>query len=128
MRAELSVKGNRGTLTILRDISGGTSEVVHQRSIHAVGRKGSIRISTAVSETGDRLSIRVADDGHGIEPRHLNKIFDPFFTTKTTGEGTGLGLSVSYGIVKNHGGHIHVESRPGEGSVFTVVLPSVSTA
>lgn len=92
-------------------------------AIHAVGRKGRIRISTHVNAAGDDVSIKVADDGHGIEPRHLHKIFDPFFTTKSTGEGTGLGLSVSYGIVKNHGGHIQVESRPGEGSIFTVVLP-----
>ena len=61
----------------------------------------------------------MADDGHGIEPRHLKKIFDPFFTTKPTGEGTGLGLSVSYGIIQNHGGRIHVESEPGAGTVFT---------
>ena len=94
-------------------------------AIHAVGKKGCIRITTLLSEAGDDLHIRVADDGHGIESRYLNKIFDPFFTTKTTGEGTGLGLSVSYGIVQNHGGHIQVESRPGEGSVFTVVLPAV---
>ena len=94
-------------------------------AIHAVGKKGCIRITTVLSEAEDTLHIRVADDGHGIESRYLNKIFDPFFTTKTTGEGTGLGLSVSYGIVQNHGGHIQVESRPGEGSVFTVVLPAV---
>jgi len=65
----------------------------------------------------------VADTGTGISPEHLSRIFDPFFTTKGTGEGTGLGLSVSYGIVKDHGGEILVESRPGKGSVFTVILP-----
>jgi PAS domain S-box-containing protein len=94
-------------------------------AIHAVGDKGSIRISTDVSEAEGTLRVQVADSGYGIESRHLKKIFDPFFTTKTTGEGTGLGLSVSYGIVQDHGGHIQVESRPGEGSVFTVVLPAV---
>jgi len=72
------------------------------------------------------LIIKVADDGHGIEPRHLKKIFDPFFTTKPTGEGTGLGLSVSYGIIQNHGGRIHVESESRSGTVFSVVLPTTS--
>lgn len=94
-------------------------------AIHAVGKEGRIRISTDVDEKGEDLCIKVADDGHGIESRHLKKIFDPFFTTKATGEGTGLGLSVSYGIIQNHGGHIRVESQLGEGSVFTVVLPTV---
>jgi len=97
-------------------------------AIHAVGQEGQIRISTNVSATTGNLRIRVADNGHGIEPRHINKIFDPFFTTKTTGEGTGLGLSVSYGIVQNHGGHIQVESQPGKGSVFTLELPAASTS
>jgi len=97
-------------------------------AIHAVGQEGHIRISTGISAATGDLRIRVADDGHGIESRYINKIFDPFFTTKTTGEGTGLGLSVSYGIVQNHGGHIQVESQPGEGSVFTLVLPAASTS
>jgi signal transduction histidine kinase len=66
----------------------------------------------------------VADDGHGIEEKHLKHIFDPFFTTKTTGEGTGLGLSLSYGIISKHGGEIRVASKPGAGSTFTVVLPA----
>jgi len=95
-------------------------------AIHAVGQEGRIRIYTDVNAATGNLLIHVADNGHGIEARHLNKIFDPFFTTKSTGAGTGLGLSVSYGIVKDHGGRIQVESRPGEGSVFTVELPAVT--
>jgi two-component system NtrC family sensor kinase len=93
-------------------------------AIHAVGNKGNIGISTELNGSEGDLIIKVADDGHGIEPRHLKKIFDPFFTTKPTGEGTGLGLSVSYGIIQNHGGRIHVESESGEGTVFSVVLPT----
>ena len=91
-----------------------------------MGQEGRIRIYTDVNAATGNLLIHVADNGHGIEARHLNKIFDPFFTTKSTGAGTGLGLSVSYGIVKDHGGRIQVESRPGEGSVFTVELPAVT--
>jgi signal transduction histidine kinase len=65
----------------------------------------------------------VIDTGYGIGKKNLSRIFDPFFTTKPTGEGTGLGLSVSYGIIKNYEGEILVESRRGKGSTFTVVLP-----
>ncbi|MGB9615847.1 MAG: sensor histidine kinase, partial [Desulfomonilaceae bacterium] len=61
--------------------------------------------------------------GCGISFQMLDKIFDPFFTTKPVGEGTGLGLSVSYGIVQDHNGRIEVESQVGKGSRFTVVLP-----
>jgi two-component system, NtrC family, sensor kinase len=90
---------------------------------HAVGTHGTIRVSTAWHPSDGRLEILVADDGYGIEEKHLKHIFDPFFTTKPTGEGTGLGLSVSYGIIKKHGGEIRVESKPGKGSTFAVVLP-----
>ena len=67
--------------------------------------------------------IDVRDEGSGIASEALPHIFEPFYTTKDVGEGTGLGLSVAYGIVKDHGGWIDVSSRPGEGSVFTVWLP-----
>jgi PAS domain S-box-containing protein len=94
---------------------------------HAVGDAGEIRVVTAYSPSSRQATIKVADNGYGIEGQHLQHIFDPFFTTKPTGEGTGLGLSVSYGIIKKHGGEILVESRPGEGSTFTVVLPVLET-
>ena len=90
---------------------------------HAVDRQGAIRIETRLSQDRCGVQVRVIDDGCGIEKQDLNRIFDPFFTTKPTGQGTGLGLSVSYGIVRNHGGEIDVESTPGEGSAFTVTLP-----
>jgi signal transduction histidine kinase len=67
--------------------------------------------------------VTVQDDGEGIDERDLAHVFDPFFTTKGVGEGTGLGLSVSYGIVQDHAGSIEVSSIKGEGASFTVLLP-----
>lgn len=95
---------------------------------HAVGKSGTITISTRFEQQGRQLVVEVADDGYGIEQRHLSRIFDPFFTTKPTGEGTGLGLAVSYGIVKSHGGDIRVKSQPGKGAVFRVILPAGANA
>jgi len=94
---------------------------------HAIGPKGALSISTAFSPVEGQIIVKIKDTGHGIEEKNLARIFDPFFTTKPTGEGTGLGLSVSYGIIKNHGGDILVESKAGQGSTFTVVLPLVSS-
>ena len=71
------------------------------------------------------VELRVSDSGHGIEPTSLSRIFDPFYTTRDVGEGTGLGLSICYGIVRDHGGQIAVESRPLEGTTFTVLLPAI---
>ncbi len=97
-------------------------------AIHAFNResKGTIKIATGINQEPDRMYIRIMDDGSGIEHGNITKIFDPFFTTKPTGQGTGLGLSVSYGIIKEHGGDIRVESEFGKGSTFTIVLPTVS--
>ena len=75
---------------------------------------------------GRYLRLSVRDTGHGIDPAVLDRIYDPFFTTKPPGEGTGLGLSVVYGLVRDHGGCIEVESIPGRGTVFQVYLPAAS--
>lgn len=77
-------------------------------------------------EAGDYFCIEVADSGCGIDPAHLPRLFEPFFTTKDVGKGTGLGLATVFGIVEQHGGWITVESALGEGSRFTVWLPSHS--
>ena len=69
------------------------------------------------------LNLSVSDTGHGIDPEHLDKIFDPFFTTKSPGEGTGMGLSVVYGIVKDLNGNITVQSEQNKGTTFSVSLP-----
>ena len=76
--------------------------------------------------TGSRngsVEVEVTDTGAGIPPEHLNRIFDPFFTTKATGRGTGLGLSVSYGIIKEHAGKVDVRSTPGKGTSFRLEFP-----
>ena len=70
------------------------------------------------------IEIKVADNGNGIPQNIVDKIFQPFFTTKPTGQGTGLGLSLSYDIIKAHGGEIKVETREGEGSEFIIMLPA----
>ncbi len=86
--------------------------------------RGRIDIRTRVREGS--IVLTVQDNGPGIAPEVLRRIFDPFFTTKQAGEGTGLGLTISYGIVDDHGGRIHAESPPGKGAVFTVELPIVA--
>ncbi|WP_030129589.1 ATP-binding protein [Pseudomonas sp. QTF5] len=83
--------------------------------------RGIITLRTGLE--GETVSIEVADTGIGIEPDNLQKIFDPFYTTKPVGQGTGLGLSLSYGIVKKHRGDISVRSEVGVGTTFRVELP-----
>jgi histidine kinase len=97
---------------------------VSERSKKGEGEyKPTVLVSTA--KVGDKLKIKVADNGPGIPSEIKDKIFQPFFTTKPTGSGTGLGLSLSYDIVKAHGGHIIVESGTGEGTEFIVELPNL---
>ncbi|WGG48785.1 ATP-binding protein [Rugamonas sp. DEMB1] len=88
---------------------------------HAIKERGTISISTGAADGW--VWVEVADTGGGIAPEHLNRIFEPFFTTKPVGSGTGLGLSLSYGIVNKHGGKIEVVSELGKGTRFTVRLP-----
>lgn len=76
---------------------------------------------------GDWVSLNVSDTGTGISPQHLPHMFEPFFTTKSPGKGTGLGLAQVYGIVKQHGGSLTVQSKEGEGSTFTIYLPLLSS-
>ena len=85
------------------------------------GKPGTIRISSAARD--ESIEVVIEDTGKGIPEADFVKIFDPFYTTKAVGKGTGLGLWVSYGIVKNFGGDIRVESKEGKGSIFTVELP-----
>jgi signal transduction histidine kinase len=81
-------------------------------------------VTVSTKKSGNKVLIGVADNGNGIPQKILDKIFQPFFTTKPTGQGTGLGLSLSYDIVKAHGGEIKVETKEGEGSEFMISIPS----
>lgn len=97
-------------------------------AVQAIEKKGTISIATRYVKDGRRagdkqVEIRISDTGDGIPKNNLTKIFDPFFTTKPVGQGTGLGLSVTYDIVKAHGGLIVVESEEATGTTFIVTLP-----
>ena len=98
-------------------------------------RGGQLTISTRLNADKDRVQIRFADTGVGIKKEHLARIYDPFFTTRKVGEGTGLGLSVSYAIIHKFGGTITCESRTKEeagegesGTTFTISLPLATPA
>lgn len=86
--------------------------------------KGSLLIKTTL--ISDTIQISFTDDGPGITEANLTHLFDPFFSTRGVGHGTGLGLSVCYGIINEHNGQIYVQSQPGKGAVFTVELPVVA--
>lgn len=108
---------------------------LYTNSIHALEPGGSIKIRVEPCIHGDAgvpagggldgVRIHFEDDGAGIAPENLGRIFDPFFTTKDIGEGSGLGLSVVFGIIKDHGGDIHVESDPGRFCRFIIELPGI---
>ncbi|HET7321704.1 MAG TPA: ATP-binding protein [Longimicrobiaceae bacterium] len=89
-------------------------------------REGERQITVRTFAAGKHVSFVVRDNGEGIAPESLDRIFDPFWTTRPAGEGTGLGLSLSQGIVSDHGGRIRVDSKPGCGAAFTVDLPSAA--
>jgi signal transduction histidine kinase len=81
------------------------------------------KVTVSTTKIGDEVLISVQDNGNGIPQKALDKIFQPFFTTKPTGQGTGLGLSLSYDIIKAHGGEIKVNTREGEFTEFVIHLP-----
>ncbi len=90
-------------------------------AIHAVNSEGTITI--AVEDVGDSQVVTVSDTGHGIARENLDKIFEPFFSTKPPGQGTGLGLFVSRGIIEKLGGTLEVVSKIGQGTRFSIRLP-----
>jgi signal transduction histidine kinase len=106
---------------ILNLINNAFYAVREREKLQAAGYKPQVTVQTR--KLGDKLEIIVEDNGNGIPKNIVDKIFQPFFTTKPTGQGTGLGLSLAYDIIKAHGGEIKVKTKEGEGSEFTIKLP-----
>jgi two-component system NtrC family sensor kinase len=105
---------------------GGLQQVLlnlFMNSIQAMESGGELKVVIGQAETSGEIRIDVIDNGPGILPEYIGQIFDPFFTTKKEGLGTGLGLSVSYNIIKKNGGRMEVQSRPGQGTCFSIFLP-----
>ena len=91
----------------------------------AMKGSGTLTLTTCFGLNEKNIEIEVKDSGHGISIENMEKIFNPFFTTKEVGHGVGLGLAISFGIVKEHNGEITVESEYGRGATFTVSLPAI---
>jgi signal transduction histidine kinase len=136
---EKDIRVETGGLTALPKISADPELLqqvfinLYSNSLHAIGPGGVIKVGAEITDrgitqaspaAGHWLRISFEDNGAGIAPEHIGRVFDPFFTTKDVGEGIGLGLSVSYGIIQEHGGDIHVESEPGRFTRFIIYLPT----
>jgi len=105
---------------------GGLQQVLlnlFMNGIQAMEKGGELKAVIRAAETPAEARIDIVDTGPGISPEHISQVFDPFFTTKKVGVGTGLGLSVSYNIIKKSGGRMEVDSRPGQGACFSIFLP-----
>ncbi len=118
------VKEVRAELPTIPMDKGGMQQVLVNLFVNAIqAMEGGGELRVTINAEGREARIDVADTGPGIPPEHLEQVFDPFFTTKKDGVGTGLGLSVSYNIVKKNGGRMSVHSDPGGGACFTIRLP-----
>lgn len=106
---------------ILNLITNAFYVVQEKKNLQPEGYEPTVSVGTKIK--GKQVLISIQDNGSGIPKKVLDKIFNPFFTTKPSGKGTGLGLSLSYDIVKAHGGELKVETKEGEGTTFTIVLP-----
>ena len=124
LKYKAEVVRDYGQLPPVRCVAAQINQVVLNlllNAVHAIEHKGSITVRTGCDAA--TAWIEVADTGKGMTPEVLKRIFEPFYTTKPVGQGTGLGLSLSYDIVKKHGGRIEVSSEPGHGSTFRIILP-----
>jgi signal transduction histidine kinase len=128
-RGHITVARDYGTLPPVDCDPGQINQVfvnILANACDALGDRGTLALRTRAD--GDTVRVEIRDDGPGIPPDVRARIFDPFFTTKDVGAGTGLGLSISHGIIAAHGGRIEVESAPGQGATFTIVLPASQPA
>lgn len=124
LKYKCQVEKNLGKLPEINCFAGELNQVflnLLTNAAQAIEENGTITITSRA--TSDEILVSISDTGSGIPPENLEKLFEPFFTTKPVGQGTGLGLSVSYGIVEKHDGTIEVESTVGKGTTFTVRLP-----
>lgn len=123
-RIEIVFEGGEGLPAVEGDPSALRQVFMNliMNALQAIEVSGTVRIATAAS--GDDVTVTVRDNGCGIPAEAIDQIWNPFFTTKSVGQGLGLGLAVTYNIVKKHGGEIGVESEVGKGTLFTVRLPA----
>ncbi|MGD9246838.1 MAG: ATP-binding protein, partial [Desulfobacteraceae bacterium] len=115
-----------GGLSIARLDRGGLQQVLlnlFMNSIQAMENGGELTVRIGPTQIPAEVRIDVIDNGPGIASENLDQVFDPFFTTKKEGVGTGIGLSVSYNIVKKNRGRMEVQSKPGQGACFSIILP-----
>src|SRR5438876_964308 len=123
-RDRIEIHRDYGTLPPVECDPGQMNQVfmnVLANACDAIPERGNLWLTTRAE--GDRVRVTIRDDGVGMTPEVVGRIFDPFFTTKDVGGGTGLGLAISHGVVAAHGGRIEVESAPGRGATFRIVLP-----
>jgi two-component system NtrC family sensor kinase len=124
LKNRIEVERDYGHLPRVRCYAGQLNQVflnLFVNACDAIDERGTIRITTRPSEKGVRIEVH--DDGPGISAEVRSRIFDPFFTTKPIGVGTGLGLSLSHGIIDRHDGRLSVESEAGRGTTFIIELP-----
>ncbi len=128
-RDRIEIHRDYGTLPPVECDPGQVNQVfmnVLANACDAIPGRGNLWLTTRAE--GDRVRVTIRDDGVGMAPEVVGRIFDPFFTTKDVGGGTGLGLAISQGVLAAHGGRIEVESAPGRGATFRIILPVAQPA
>src|SRR4029079_15809057 len=128
LKRSIQVEREYGAVGRIRGHAGQLNQVfmnLRTNAAQAVAGRDKATIWVATYESPGGVTIEVRDNGQGIPPEVLPRIFDPFFTTKDVGEGSGLGLALSYGIIQEHGGTIHATNLPSGGARFTIEFPAI---